>query len=188
MDEQQTMTPECTSLHQSLRPRANIPLPRELRDKIYYGYLLEGKHTKVKRARIGDYAYKFHRNVIGVNHQIHDEASDYFFKYNGVIVVSHQFLDARHTVISSWVPMVTELHQTKFLYRSLNVHLSETPYIGSTISRIPKRTWLFLLKDLDSYCLSAARTLGRRVVNTPHLRLHQSGSLSDHFLNTEGQQ
>lgn len=36
--------------------------------------MLDARHTRIKRARVGDPAYKFHTKVLGVNRQIHDEA------------------------------------------------------------------------------------------------------------------
>jgi hypothetical protein len=60
-------------------PRANCPLPRELRD-IIYSYLLDSIHTRQVRLKdskaITDRAgngYQFHASILGVNHAIHDE-------------------------------------------------------------------------------------------------------------------
>jgi hypothetical protein len=60
-------------------PRANFPLPRELRDLIY-SYLLDSTHTREVRLknsqamtdRVGK-GYQFHTSILGVNHAIHDE-------------------------------------------------------------------------------------------------------------------
>jgi hypothetical protein len=48
MDVQQSTAVVPTNETQSWQPRANLPLLRELCDKIY-GYLLEGKHIRVNR-------------------------------------------------------------------------------------------------------------------------------------------
>jgi len=60
-------------------PRANFPLPRELRDQIY-SYLLDSNHTRQVRLKdstaITDRAgngYQFHTSILGVNRAIHDE-------------------------------------------------------------------------------------------------------------------
>ena len=68
--------------------RPNFPLPRELRDQIYQ-YLLHSDYTRVERKWKDPNAtgetndlferkdYRFHTNILAVNHAIHDEAQDY---------------------------------------------------------------------------------------------------------------
>jgi hypothetical protein len=60
-------------------PRANLPLPRELRDRIY-SYLLADVDTRGVRLKDSRSStnrpvksHHFHTNVLGVNHAIHDE-------------------------------------------------------------------------------------------------------------------
>jgi hypothetical protein len=60
-------------------PRANFPLPRELRNQIY-SYFLKSTNTRQVRLkdskavtdRVGK-GYQFHTGILGVNHVIHDE-------------------------------------------------------------------------------------------------------------------
>lgn len=95
-------------------PRANFPLPRELRN-IIYSYLLEGTNTRQVRLKDSNAAtdragkvYQFHTSIMGVNQAIHDEgqysgvclydlkrrllisqkAEEYLYKNNIFIVVS----------------------------------------------------------------------------------------------------
>lgn len=92
-DEQLAVKPSHAHDSAIETPRANFPLPRELRDHIY-SYLLDAKHTRIKRARIGDRAYTFHTSILGVNREVHDEAEEYLYKHNVFVVISHQFSDA----------------------------------------------------------------------------------------------
>lgn len=188
MDDQRAITVDSTTdLHQGQRPRANFPLPRELRD-MFYGHLLDGKHTRVKRARVGNNAYKFHTSILGVSRQIHDEAQECLYGQNVFVVVSHQFSDTSHAAIPSWVPMVTELHGTKIMHRSLNVHLSDQSHDTSTISETPKRTWLFLFRDLDAYCLGMTRRQALRINGGPYLLLYGNNSLLEGPVNNTAHQ
>ena len=66
-------------------PRANFPLPRELRDLIY-GHILDSLKSREMRLK-GSKAFtcfagradQFHTNILGVNHAIHDES-----QYTGI--------------------------------------------------------------------------------------------------------
>jgi len=67
-------------------PRANFPLPRELRDLIY-SYLLDSTHTRQVRLKdskaVTDRAgngYQFHTSILGTNRAIHDED-----QYSGMV-------------------------------------------------------------------------------------------------------
>lgn len=63
-------------------PRANFPLPRELRDHIY-SYLLDSVHMRQVRFKdpkaVTDRAgngYQFHTNILAVNRAIHEEGQN----------------------------------------------------------------------------------------------------------------
>lgn len=186
-DEQQTTTTSHTHDSAIETPRANFPLPRELRDHIY-SYLLDAKHTRIKRARIGDRAYKFHTGILGVNREIHDEAEEYLYKHNVFVVISHQFMDPVITGSASFAPWAAQLDGVDFVHRSLGLYLSEAPHGDSQQSGIAGSNWLFLAQDLDSYCQIVLLPLCSRVQDVPHLLLNDVDSILDRSVDEEGLQ
>ena len=168
-------------------PRANFPLPRELRDHIY-SYLLEAKHTRTKRANIGDRAYQFHTNILGVNRQIHDEAEEYLYKQNVFVVISHQFSDVNIRALPSCAFWVAQLKEPGFVHRSLELYISEVPYVDSQQSEIARSHWLVLSQDLDFYRQIAVIPLVSSLEQAPKLVLEKSDLVSDKFLDEEGRQ
>jgi hypothetical protein len=175
------------SKDQQQTTRANFPLPRELRDHIY-SYLLDAKHTKVKRARVRDRAYKFHTNILGVNRQIHDEAEEYLYKHNTFVVVSHHFSDVDISATGSFAPFVAKLPNDEFAHRSLEVRLSEVAHANSQQSEVPGLHWLFLSDDLDSYSLVVSMPLINRLQQAPILVLYGAGLYLDRLAEDNGQQ
>jgi len=190
IDDQQTTTASQASLtHDSAiqTPRENFPLPRELRDHIY-SYLLDSKHTKVKRAHVGDRAYKFHTNILGVNRQIHGEAEKYLYKHNIFVVISHQFSDPDIPATGFIAPFVAKLSSAEFTHRSLEVRLSEVTHVDSEQSEIPGLHWLFLSNDLDLYRRIVSMPLINRLQQAPILVLHGGGLYLDRLIEENGQQ
>jgi hypothetical protein len=172
---------------QNARLRDNFPIPPELRNHIY-SYLLDAKYTRVDRSRVGDRAYKFHTQILGVNRQIHDEAEEYLYKKNVFIVVSHQFSEDNFKTMISAAPCVAELHGVEFKHRLLDVHLSDLPYGHPRQFKIPKSTWLFLSTDLEDYSLFASLFLSDRFRRAPLLILRSGGELVDRFHDSQGRQ
>jgi len=186
-DEQLAVKPSHAHDSAIETPRANSPLPRELRDHIY-SYLLDAKHTRIKRARIGDRAYKFHTSILGVNREVHDEAEEYLYKHNVFVVISHQFSDAAIRASASGALWVGQLQEPGFVHRSLDLYFSEVPHVVSQQSEIPKSHWLVLSQDLDFYRRTALLPLTSLSTQAPKLVLQTSDLVSDTFLDEEGRQ
>jgi hypothetical protein len=184
-DEQQITT--ASHAHDSAigAPRANFPLPRELRDHIY-SYLLDAEHTRVKRARVGDRAYNYHTNILGVNRQIHDEAEEYLYKNNIFIVIGYHSLDSQSTVLAPHAPFVARLRGVEFMYHTVDVQYSAVLQNDSEHSESPRLNLLFLSKDLDSYCRIASLTLASRLRFAPKLIINDNNVLVDCLVNEEG--
>lgn len=165
--------------------RDNFPLPRELRDYIY-SYLLDSKHTRIKRAHVGDRAYKFHTSILGVNRQMHDEAEEYLYKHNTFIVISHQFSvnDVRDSAPEA--PWVAQLHDVEFVHRILDVHLSNVPHVNPDQAEFPRSHWVFLSHDLDSYCRVASLVHAPRLRAMPKLIIDDSNFLIDCHMHRDG--
>lgn len=186
-DDQHATTPSHAHNSAIQIPRANFPLPHELRDHIY-SYLLDAKHTRIKRAHIGDRAYKFHTNILGVNRQIHDEAEEYLYKHNVFVVISHQFSDAETRASPACALWVAQLQGPGFVHRSLELYISEVPHVNSQQSEIARTHWLFLSQDLEFYRHIVLLPLASLLEQAPKLVLEKSDLVFDTFLDEEGRQ
>ncbi|KAI7285508.1 hypothetical protein KC343_g1000 [Hortaea werneckii] len=93
--------------------RVNFPLPRELRDQIY-GYLLHHEYTErstypetdTRDARLPS-CYKFHTNILAVNTQIGEEATEVLRSNDFVQVTTNWYLDEGLRPLE--VPIVCDL-------------------------------------------------------------------------------
>lgn len=153
-------------------PRANFPLPLELRELIYE-HLLDAKYIRLKRHTFDDPAYKFHTNILAVNHTICADAERLLDERNTFINAFHTLdrgdADTLMREIQLWVPLVswkyrvvegkrhhfaeTKSHkslQIRFAYNSgLPSGLGhQTGHIHNSESLV----CIFLAADLQLYC------------------------------------
>jgi hypothetical protein len=150
--------------------------------------LLDAKHTRIKRAHIGDRAYKFYTNILGVNRQIHDEAEEYLYKHNVFVVISHQSSDVDIRASASQALWVAQLQEPGFVHRSLELYISEVPHVDSRQSEIARSHWLVLSQDLNFYLHIASFPLASSLKQAPKLVIDGSGQITDTFLDGEGRQ
>lgn len=126
---QQPKTSTTAAARSDVAPRANFPLPRELRDHIF-GYLLDAE--EVMAASYGDlkcrdaigtataedatpgsrnesmaHTYNFHPDILAVNMAIYKEAADIFYK-NDFIVVKHAWPKLKAIKHQHDLPIVSE--------------------------------------------------------------------------------
>lgn len=157
-------------------PRANFPLPRELRDQIY-GYLLDGKYTRVERSHECDRAYEFQTNILAVNREIHEEAERYLYANNTFVIINvdyNYFLD--------WLPFVasTDVYRRKKIfsakYHSLKVSYREENDPSRAEVEAEGDLRLILETDLRSYCSTLSAHAIDRSINTA-LTLRPNGML-----------
>lgn len=147
-------------------PRLNFPLPREIRDQIY-GYLLEGKYCRVQR-RSKEYsgdglvAYKFHTNLLAVNHAVRSEAEELLYDRNIFIVITVQWPEPQKPMGGLiWVPIVSKTHVKSMSRHTARIHMCAgsdalaASHIETGI-KPPMRAFILLADDLESFCLTAA--------------------------------
>ncbi|KAK4544726.1 hypothetical protein LTR36_003975 [Oleoguttula mirabilis] len=143
------------SLDEGSPPRANLPIPRELRDQVY-GYLLSGEYAK------DGATYHFHTNVLAVNKQIHAEAEEYLYKHNVFVVVSYKWPFFEPTLLSL-APIVASTHVGRMTHHSLRVHASmlqskfaKLSLYGTAheqeLAPLPVRSLLLLAGDIETLC------------------------------------
>lgn len=160
-------------------PQANFPLPRELRDQIY-GYLLDGKHTRVTRVNRNDKAYKFHTNIMAVNRQIHREAERYLYKNNIFVVFRSDILPLPRFE----VPVVA-FGRRNMKHLSLDVTFFQNYDPHSPPENHQITHLLLLAKDLGIYC----HWMGLCNISSPSARritLGTDGSIYDRYNDEEG--
>lgn len=146
----------------------NLPLPRELRDQIY-GYLLDSTYTRVIRhndnpidndAYHTSQAYKFHTNILAVNHAIHDEAEEYLYKNNIFIVASFEWPKFATGQFGGmiWTPLVNTNHVVRMRHHSLRLHFTPTWHVKTSSpgyhagDKIPVESFLLLRDDFHALC------------------------------------
>ncbi|KAM0695989.1 hypothetical protein Q7P36_004472 [Cladosporium allicinum] len=134
--------------------RPNFPLPRELRDQIYQ-YLLHSDYTRVERKWKDPNAtgetndlferkdYRFHTNILAVNHAIHDEAQDYL--HGGSFFT-----------VNSYLQIVTESKAARMKHHSLRMHVAKS-FTAAT------QYCLLLLKDLDALIVTLRTQVSQRL-------------------------
>jgi hypothetical protein len=154
-----------------------------LRPRIY-GYLLDGKHTKVKRVGTSRVFYKFHTNILGVNRQVYEEAAKYLYEHNTFVVVCHN----ASALMPPWIPLVAELGTRPMKYPSLEI----TILLRHVVSQFEKPVGasLLLADDLELFCAAfsfyMSRDIARRTPPTPMFVLHRDGSLHDNYRDANG--
>jgi len=158
-----------------------------LRHRIY-GYLLDGKRTKIQRVSPSRISYKFHTNILGVNHRIHDEAQEYLYKHNEFILVSNDPTRHSSTLMPPWIPLVAELGTRSMRYHCLEITLLLCH--GVMYPKPSVRVRLLLAQDVEKYCLAINLHLSRSMYclkpQTPMLSLHQNRSLFDCYSDGAG--
>ena len=177
----------------------NLPLPRELRDKIY-GYLLDGDYTRVRREyeqeecisairlnQPGPRAYHFHTNILAVNRAIHEESEELLYKRNVFVVVSYQWPslnESRGGLYS--VPVVSHTHAGRMKHHSIRLHISP----GATLlkatkalsgAEIPVKSHIMLARDIDAFCYTVS--VSATIAKTPFVCVVAQ---SDANVNLEG--
>ena len=152
--------------------RLNFPLPRELRDKIY-SYLLDGDHTRLERpvnrseglAEIKTYiqdgnAYRFHTNILMVNHAIHIEAEELLYKRNVFVVVSWQWPDMLDMTEGwFWLLTVSKKYVARMTRHSSRIHVSPgTDALARSASETGQtaaiESCIMLASDFETFCFA----------------------------------
>lgn len=158
-----TMSVDTTPL---TPPRADLPLPRELRDHIW-SYLLSGEHVKaapyhtrkdrVDTTRAGRtlstaHTYRFETAVLAVNHAIHDEANK-VLKQNDFVVISAIWPNITLMKYKWGLPVVTDNqdHVAKFNRHTVRMHLQH-PQRDLEPKDRRVRSMLILAGDLPDFC------------------------------------
>jgi len=152
----------------------NFPVPRELRDQIYF-YLLHSDYNRIIRKNETtpgggekpscQQGYKFHTNILAVNKAIHTESEEYLYKNNVFVVASavyprDSFLPGESLLTASyWTPIVTETHAATMRHHSLRMHVIISDSNGVIMS--PIRSCVFLAKELQGMCVNLQSNLTR---------------------------
>jgi len=147
--------------------RPNLPLPRELRDQIWF-YLLDGSFTRISRSygqvasrqnsnpnRTGPKSYHFHTVILAVNRKIHAETEEILYKRNTFVVVSYQWPSlGKEKDGSFWIPVVSNKHAAKMTFNSLRVHLTPDQTQLQTNVGVPVESYIILASDVNAFCAS----------------------------------
>jgi hypothetical protein len=172
-------------------------LPLELREMIYQ-YLLDARYTRLKWHTCNHPAYKFHTNILAVNHAIHAEAERYLYRVNTFVTASHISKTANSIISAArlWVPLVTwkytlvdgkrVQHATRMQHNSLLIRfahnssdrLLNTSYSFGLGHTLETRFCVFLAADLSSYCYVLSNFM--RKIKGPHFLLLEDGSLKSY--------
>jgi hypothetical protein len=148
-----------------------ISLMRALRSSIY-SYLLDSKYTRLSRCiddeaentelfGSGVIAYKFHTNILAVNHAIRSEAEELLYKRNTFIVASNQWPGLNKALGGlAWVPMVSKKHVNRMYRHSARIHIGQSPaalavFARHTGNKAPVNAFIMLGDDMEAFCLSA---------------------------------
>lgn len=150
--------------------RANLPLPRELRDQIY-GYLLN--HDSVRGPRFSDVrgsqdsgddrprseslacTYCFHIQVLNINQQVRDEALE-ILSCNRFIIVSYVWPELAKIHHQFSVPIVTEhpTHVARFKHHVMRIHIQAPPTVPNHLKQKEAKVQsvVMLAADLPAFC------------------------------------
>ncbi|KAF2765704.1 hypothetical protein EJ03DRAFT_338855 [Teratosphaeria nubilosa] len=152
--------------------RANLPLPRQLRARIYE-FLLSGEH-----ARLGPRTYRFKTAILRVSHEIHMEAMHYLYEHNDFVMVTFQLaqvgLKYSHLIpkVCTYQILIQRMRHLLPMHVNLTCELpaarieeeydklEEIPLEEESASGVngtdiepPYRGFLMLAKDLPTLCL-----------------------------------
>ena len=153
-----------------------------------YGYLLDSKYTKIRRANPNRMSYKFHTQILLVNRCTHDEAEQCLHEHNNFVIFCHQPTANNDALMPPWVPLVAELGTRSMKYFSLEITLllnCEIPHARTTVE-----AWILLATDLEMLCSAidfyVCRDVTERQAQTPMLLFHHKNWLQDHYVDNAG--
>ncbi|KAI7214714.1 hypothetical protein KC343_g3378 [Hortaea werneckii] len=179
---------------QQQAPRTTfVVLPRELRDQIY-GYLLSHEYTKMPpyhtrptaarghqseeddRDWSAAHTYRFHVNILAVNKQIRQEATEELLRRNTFVLISWKW-DGLGALLHQFdLPIIADNQKAvaKFKMHALRLHLSFTTEKGQI------KSLLMLHSDLEVFC-RAVRYLGAVLDWPAHFVVKHSKPTGDWF-------
>lgn len=152
----------------------NFPIPVELRNNIYRHLLLgvrtryqpqnaPGQYTSpVNSYTSAAHLYHFHTNILAVNKQIHDEASNILYKENTFVVLSSKSPSFEYFRNITDVPIVSVRFAGRMKHHAMRLHFAwATPPLKlvQAQSGANSRTWnkgiqalIMLHEDLPRLC------------------------------------
>jgi hypothetical protein len=138
-----------------------------------YSYLLDSEYTRTprsfdhdgdvtKQSSSGIVAYKFHTNILAVNHAIRSEAEELMYKRNIFVIVSYQWPASKGIVFTgglAWVPMVSKNLVSRMHRHSARIHISQSPGTLAALARdtgttVPVKAYIILARDIETFCTS----------------------------------
>lgn len=151
----------------STKPKANFPLPRELRDQIYSYLLSSGfvKHTPTRSDATQSHefdicestahAYSFGTGILAVSRDIAREAKEYLYKNNTFVLVEYECSGFSVALHNGDVPIVADRKIESFGHAcvQIKVVLKNPPWISISqrhdwpTPRTERGTVLMLLDD-----------------------------------------
>jgi hypothetical protein len=110
-------------------------------------------------------AYKFHTNILAVNHIIRSEAEELLYKRNIFIVVSYQWSEL-NSVLGGlrWVPMVSKKLVNRMHRHSARIHIGRSSADLAALARdtgakVPVKAFILLGDDIKAFCLSVCHSV-----------------------------
>ncbi|KAJ9619634.1 hypothetical protein H2203_008415 [Taxawa tesnikishii (nom. ined.)] len=110
-----TLATHIATVSNANMTRRNFPLPRELRDEIY-AYLLDAKYAKSVTTDPRIQVFRFHTNILLVNHEVREEAQE----------------DLKHAGLAE----VVNVSAPRFQSHSLRLHLDWKGHPNSVVKSL----------------------------------------------------